>query len=162
MSLPSAAFDATKSIYAGKSIIQLKIGASTLVFESTKLGHKDNREYKTIDRPDANGVVRPVRRVCIKGAEEFTYMLDEAKRLVDDLFSGSLSGLVTGTATIWEPDPADASGAVALKSQDDFACNITRDGDLNFGDGDFTKVAIKISSLVAGDVTFDADADITS
>lgn len=161
MSLPTAAFDATKSIYAGKSVIQLKIGASTVVFESTKLSHKDNREFKMIERPDANGVLRVVRKVCTKGAEVFTYQLDEAKRLVDDLFSGALSGIVTATATIWEPDPSDASGTVALKSEDDFACDITRPDDLNFGE-DFTKVGIAISSHKAGDVTFTTDADTTS
>lgn len=129
-----------------------------LVFESRKLDHKDNREFKTIERPDTNGVLRPVRKVCVKGAEEFMYELDEAKRLVTDLFSGALSGIKEGTATIWEPDPSDASGKVALKSDTDFSCDITRDGDIKFGDSDFTKVQIKISSRKSGDVLFTADA----
>lgn len=158
MSVPTAPFDIAKSIYAGRSVIQLKIGESTVTFESIKLEHADNREFKTIERPDANGVMRPVRRVCVKGAEEFTYMLDEAKRLVTDLFSGALSGIVAATATIWEPDPSDATGKVALKSEADFPCDVMRAENLKFGDGDFSKVGIKIASKKAGDVQWTPDA----
>jgi hypothetical protein len=234
MPLPSAPFDAAKSLYAGRSIIQLKlspavtgvtgatdtltflaahgltvgqqiqfnsgtgftglaagtsyfvvavpstttmkvsstaggsaiaVGTSSagsftpvLVFESRKLDHKDNREFKTIERPDSNGVNRVVRKICIKGAEEFIYELDEGKRLVTEIFSGALSGIKEGTATIWEPDPSDATGKVALKSDTDFACDVTRDGDLKFGDGDATKAQIKLSSRKQGDVIFTADA----
>lgn len=127
------------------------------VFESRKLSHKDNREFKMIERPDAKGVLRVVRKVCVKGAEEFTYEVDEAKRLVTEIFQGALSGIREGTATIWEPDPADAAGKTALKSDVDFSCDITREGDLNFGDGDFTKAQLKLSSRKAGDVIFVAD-----
>jgi hypothetical protein len=233
MPLPSAPFDAAKSLFAGKSIIQLKLlpqttgvtaatdtltktahgfgvgqalvfvsgtgfsgltagntyyvtavpsadtfklaaspGGSAIsvgtssagvfqpvsVFESRKLAHKDSREFKTIDRPDAQGILRPVRKVCIKGAEEFTYELEEPKRLVTELFGGALSGFREGTATIWEPDPADASGKVALKSESDFACDVTREGDLTFGDSDFSRATIRIASRKSGDVLWTVDA----
>lgn len=129
------------------------------VFESRKLSHKDNREFKMIERPDSAGVLRVVRKVCTKGAEEFIYELDEAKRLPSELFQGALSGIREGTATIWEPDPSDATGKAALKSDEDFSCDITRDGDANFGDGDFTKVQIKIASRKSGDVLFTVDGN---
>lgn len=234
MALPTAPFDTTKSIFAGKSILQLKllpavtgvtaatdtltktahgyavnqalvfnsgtgftglvaattyyvtavpsadtfklsatlggsaisVGTSTVgsftpvyVFESRKLDYKDGREYKTLERPDSAGVLRVARKVCTKGAEEFVYEIDEAKRLLTDLFGGKLAGLATGTATIWEPDSDDASGKVALKSETDFSCDLVRDGDLKFGDGDFTKAQIKIASRKAGDVTWTVDGN---
>ncbi len=233
MPLPTAPFDVTKSLYAGLSVLQLKllpaftgvtgatdtltflathnltvgqqlqynsgtgftgltagngyfvvavptnttakisatpggaaiaVGTSTAgvfqpvsVFETRKLTHKDNRQFRTIDRPDAKGVVRPVRKITVSGAESFVYECDEAKRLAAEIFQGALSGVREGTATIWEPDPTDASGKVALKSDVDFACDITRDGDLNFGDGDATKAMISINSRKAGDVNFAVD-----
>jgi len=129
------------------------------VFETRKVDHKDNRQFKTIDRPDVLGVVRPARKFTISGAESFIYELDEAKRLVAEIFQGALSGIREGTCTIWEPDPTDASGKVALKSDADFACDITRDGDLKFGDGDATKAQIAINSRKAGDVIFTVDGN---
>lgn len=129
------------------------------IFESRKLTHRDNREFKTIERPDAQGVLRTVRKVCVKGAEEFIYEVDEAKRLVTEIFQGALSGIREGTATIWEPDPSDATGKVALKSDTDFAVDITREGDGNFGDGDFTKLQLKLSSRKNGDVLWTADGN---
>lgn len=130
------------------------------IFESRKLGHKDNREFKSLPRPDAAGINRTVRKVCVAGSEEFTYEVDEAKRLVSEIFQGALSGIRLGTATIWEPDPEDASGKVALKSDTDFPCDITREGDLNFGDSDFTKAMLKISSRKLGDVLWAVDGDV--
>ncbi len=127
------------------------------VFESRKLSHKDNREFKEIQRPDSKGVLRTVRKVCVKGSEEFTYEVDEAKRLVSEIFQGALSGIREGTCTIWEPDPSDATNKVALKSDTDFACDITRDGDLGFGDGDASKAMLKITSLKSGDVLWTVD-----
>ena len=235
MPLPTAPFDVTKSLYAGLSVIQLKllpaftgvtgatdtltflaahnltvgqqlqynsgtgftgltastgyfvvavpstttakisatpggaaiaVGTSTAgvfqpvsVFETRKLSHKDNRQFKTIDRPDAKGVVRPARKFVISGAETFMYEVDEAKRLVSEIFQGALSGIREGTCTIWEPDPTDASGKVALKSDTDFACDITRDGDMNFGDGDATKCQLAINSRKTGDVLFTVDGN---
>lgn len=127
------------------------------VFETKKVTHKDNREFKVIERPDGKGVLRPVRKICVKGAESFIYEVDEAKRPVTELFGGALSGIKDGTATLWEPDPSDAAGKVALKSDVDFPCDITRDGDETFGDGDATRVQISINSRKAGDVIFAVD-----
>lgn len=160
MALPTAPFDAAKSLFSGLSIIKITIGEDDFVFESRKLGHKDNREYKMIERPDAKGVLRVVRKVCVKGAEEFIYEADEAKRLVTDLFAGSLSGLIEGaTVQIWNPDPSDATGKVSLSSEA-FSADIVREGDWTAGDGDFTKPQIKISSRKAGDVTWTVDANV--
>lgn len=161
MPLPTAPFDIAKSIFAGLSVVQIKIAEQTYAFETTKVVHKDGREYGTIVRPDAKGVQRPVRRFVTKGAEVFSFSVDEAKRLVSDLFGGGLSGLTGATATIWEPDPNDATGKVALKSEVDFPCDVTRDGDLTFGDNNATTTTIAITSLKAGDVAWTADADLT-
>lgn len=156
--MPTAPFDATKSLYAGRSIISFTpSGGAAKVFESIKVTHKDNRKYTYVKRPDSAGVLRPVRGVCVEGAEEFIYTVDEAKRLLSDLFSGSLTGIVNGVATIWEPDPSDTGGNVALKSETGFSCQLVRDADVTFGDGKVTDAQIKICSLKTGDVTWTAD-----
>lgn len=126
------------------------------VFESKKLGHKDNRVFSKIDRPDAKGALRPARKWVKEGAESFVFEVDELKRVPAELFDGALSGIKEGTCTIWKPDPDDASGKVALKSDTDFKCDITRDGDLNFED--VNTASISINSRKAGDVQFTPDA----
>lgn len=127
-----------------------------LVFESRLLDSKNQQENKEILRPDGSGVLRKVRIVTTKREESFSFEMDEAKRLLS-VFSGALSGLVTATCTIWLPDPSDASGNVALKSENDFACTVYRDGDLKFGDGDFTKPTIMIESTKPGSIAWTVD-----
>jgi hypothetical protein len=127
-----------------------------LVFESRLLDSKADQENKDITRPDSSGILRKVRSVTTKREESFMFEMDEAKRLLG-IFSGSLSGLVTATCTLWLPDPADSTGNVSLKSETDFACTVYRDGDLKFGDGDFTKANIMIESNKAGSITWTAD-----
>lgn len=158
MSMPSAPFDTTKSLFNGRSVIAFTpTGGSVVTFESIKLDHKLEQEFQHIVRPDSLGVQRRVRSVLTKHFESFVYQVDEAKRLLSDLFSSSLSGIVSGTVQIWEPDPSDTGGKVALKSES-FACTLQRDGDLKFGDGDFTKAQIAIISNKTGAVTWTADA----
>lgn len=233
MALPTAPFNAAKSIFAGKSVIQLKIapaltgvtaatdtittgaahglsvgqqvifnsgtgftglvggtayfvvlvptattfkisatsGGAALtpgtssagsfqpvqIIESRLLKHGDDAEYKEIQRPDSSGILRTVRKVKTKGGETWKFEMDEAKRIVD-VFSGALAGFVTATATLWLPDPQDASGYVALKSETDFTCTIGRDGELGFGDSDFTKATLMLTSTKQGPVLFTADA----
>lgn len=234
MPLPSAPFDAAKSIFAGLSVIQLKllpqlsgvtaatdtltkvahglqvgqlvqfvsgtgftglvagtnyfvvaapsadtfklaatkagaaiaVGTSTdgvfapvAVFEVEQLDDDPEQEEKELQRPDAAGVLRTVRTVQTKSVEKFTFGLSEVKRLLE-IFGGALSGRVNGTATIWIPDPDDASGKVSLKSEDDFACVITRDGKLTFGNSDFSKASIRLKSLKTGPIAWTADATV--
>lgn len=156
--MPTAAFDVTKSVYAGRSVISFTpTGGAAKVFESIKVDYKDDSEYAYVYRPDSLGVQRPVRKVKTKGGEHFTYMVDEAKRLLSDLFSSSLSGIVQGTAIIYEPDPTDTGGNVALKSES-FACALVLNNGLGFGDGKVTTAEIDIQSLKAsGSVTWTAD-----
>lgn len=85
--------------------------------------------------------------------------MDEAKRLLE-IFDGNLAGRVTGTCTMWLPDPDDATGYVALKSENDFAVTVTRDGDTKFGDGDFTKPSINIESNKQGAISWTADSAV--
>lgn len=129
------------------------------VFESIKIDSKLEQETKDILRPDARGVQRKARTVTVKEQESFDYVVDEAKRLLG-VFSGSLAGRVTGYATIYTPDPDDVSGKCALVSETDFACTVTRTGDMTFGDGDFTKPSIHIESNKVGAVTWTADASV--
>lgn len=131
-----------------------------LVFEAAKLEDDPEQEIKTLSRPDARGVMRAVRGVRTKGQEKWTFELDEVKRLLP-LFSGALIGVKSGTCTLWIPDVDDASGKCALKSENDFACQVSRDGKMGHGGGDFSKATIKIESRKAGDVTWTADATIT-
>ena len=230
MALPTSPFDATKSIFAGLSVIQLKlspalsgvtsatttvtktahglvdgqqviyvsgtgwtgltasnvyyvgfltadtftlsatkggaaiaVGTSTvgvfqpvIVFEAAQIDDDPDQEIKALERPDAKGTLRKVRQVRTKASDKWTFGLDEVKRLLS-IFSGALSGRVTGTCTLWLPDVDDASGKCALKSMTDFACTVTRDGKVTFGGGDFSKATIKIESNYAGDMAWTAD-----
>jgi hypothetical protein len=159
MPLPTAPFDPAESIFAGLSIIQIKIGATTHVFESKMLKHKLDQEVKHIERPDSKGILRRVRTVITKQFESWQFELDEAKRVLV-LFDDALAGRVDAECTLWIPDPDDEAGKVALKSQELFACSILRDGDLDFGNSEFTKATITIESNEQAAVTFEPDADI--
>jgi hypothetical protein len=159
--LPSCPFDAAKTIFAGLSIVQLKIGETTLIFEASQLDDDPEQETKSLPRPDAKGVLHNARTVETKANEKWTFGLDEVKRLLD-IFGGTLRGRKEATVTLWVPDPDDETGTVALKSEDDFPGTVTRDGKITFGNSDFSKATIKIESRKVGDVTWTADADITS
>lgn len=157
MSLPTSPFDASKSIFAGLSVIQLKIGVTTYVFEASNLDDDNEQEIKSVQRPDSSGTLRKARTVQTKANEKWTFGLDEVKRLLD-IFGGHLRGRKSATCTLWIPDPDDASGKVALKSEDDFPVTVSREGKLSFGNSDFSKVSILIESNKIGDVTWTADA----
>jgi hypothetical protein len=153
----------TAKISATSGGAAITVGTSTVgvlqpvqVFESRKLDSKLQQENKEILRPDASGILRKVRIVTTKREESFMFEMDEAKRLLD-IFGGALSGLVNATCTLWMPDPSDTSSNVALKSETDFACMVYRDGDVKFGDGDFTKPNISIESLKSGSLAWTAD-----
>jgi hypothetical protein len=161
MPLPSSPFNAALSIFNGLSIIQLKIGATTLVFEATKLEDNPTQEIKYLERPGFDGVLRKVRAVRTKGYEEWTFDLQEVKRLLA-IFNGSLIGAVNATCTLWVPDVNDASGTVALESEADFNCFVTRDGKISHGGGAFSDATIKIESRKTGDVVWTKDAVYSS
>lgn len=159
--LPSAPFNAALSIFNGLSIIQLKIGGTTLVFEATKLEDNPTQEVKSLERPGFDGVLRKVRDVRTKGYEEYTFDLQEVKRL-PAIFGGALIGAVAATATLWIPDVADPSGTVALQSEADFACLVSRDGKMAHGGGNYSEATIKIESRKKGDITWTKDAVYSS
>lgn len=159
MPLPTSPFDTAKSIFAGLCVLQVKIGLTTLTFESKMLKHKLDQELKHIERPDSAGVLRRARTVITKQFESWQFEVDEAKRVVS-FFSGALAGRVDATITIWTPDPDDAAGKVALKSEVDFACSITRDGDLDFGNSEFTKATINVDSNETHAIIFVVDGDV--
>jgi hypothetical protein len=156
--LPSAPFDVAKSLFAGMIIVQLKAGETTHVFESKLLKHKIDQEKKKIQRPDRKGVLRTVRTIVTKQDESLSLECDEAKRL-PAIFSGALAGNVGGvTATVWMPDPADDTGKVALKSEDNFKCSVIRDGDLDFGNSELSKCNLVIESEADHLIVFTPDA----
>ncbi len=161
MSLPSAPFDPANSIFNGLSIIQIKIGANTYVYEATQLEDDPEQEVKVLTRPNSKGVVRPARRVQIKANEKWTFALDEVKRLLE-IFSGKLRGTVQAQVTLWIPDVDDANNKCALKSQELFNATITRDGKLTFGNSDFSKTSIRIESDDDDDITWTKDAVIAA
>lgn len=232
MPLPTAPFDATKSIFAGLSVIQLKllpqltgvtaattviskaghtlvtgqlvqfvsgtgftglvagtnyfvrdvvagvsfglaatkggaaiaVGTSTVgvfapvsVFEVATLDDDPEQEVKYLKRPDAKGKLRTARSVETSATEKWMFALDEVKRLLE-VFDGKLRGRKSATCTMWIPDPDDAAGTVALKSQADFPCTVSRDGKLTFGGSEFSKSSIKLESTHTDDVSWTADA----
>jgi len=154
----------TFSVSATKGGSAIAVGTSTVgvfqpvsVFEVADLTDDPEQETKSLERPDAAGVLRKVRTVETKANEKWTFGLDEVKRLLE-VFSGSLRGRKNATCTLWVPDPDDAANTVALKSETDFSCTITRDGSMKFGSQEFSKAAIKIESNKLGNVTWTADA----
>lgn len=161
----TAAPDAdTFKVSATKGGTAITVGTSTIgvidpvvIFEAKKLDSEAANEEKPLERPDSTGKLRIVRRIISKQEESFTFEIDEPKRLLK-LFSGALSDLITGTATLWIPDPQDAAGKVALKSEKDFACAITREAALSFGGQEYTSASIKLSSNKQGAITWTADA----
>lgn len=126
------------------------------VFGSKLLTSKLEQEEKPLERPDSAGIIRKVRKVLTKQQESFTFEVDEVKRLLS-IFGSALAGRVTATATLYCPDPDDASGKVSLKSEDDFSCTVTRDGDLQIGNSEFSKATFNLESNKLGAITWTAD-----
>ena len=141
----------------------ITVGTSTvgvfqpvLVFEAADLGDDPEQEIKYLDRPDYQGVTRHARATELKGFEKWTFGLDEVKRLLS-IFGGALRGRKSGTCTLWIPDPTDQTGKVALKSENDFAMSVMRDGKMEHGNSAYSKTTIRIDSLKSGNVTWTAD-----
>lgn len=142
----------------------IAVGTSTVgifrpvtIFGAKLITNKLEQEVKDLERPDSAGVIRKARSVLTKQNESFPFEIDEVKRLLT-IFNGSLAGRVTGNATIYCPDPDDASGNVSLKSEADFACTVTRDGDLPMGNSEFSKATLNIeSNKTTGAITWTAD-----
>jgi hypothetical protein len=129
------------------------------IFEATKLDDEPESEVKHLPRPDARGVIRNVRSVRTKSVEKFKFDLDEVKRL-RELFGGAMVGRKEGTCTLWVPDVDDDTGKCALKSENDFACTVSRDGNISHGGGEFSKSTIMIESNKTGDITWSADVSV--
>ncbi|MBC2592697.1 hypothetical protein H5P28_00325 [Ruficoccus amylovorans] len=133
--------------------------SAAAVFEATKVDSKLSEEKKHIERPDKKGVLRKQRTVTTRSDESFVFDVQEVKRLLD-IFGGSLTGSARVSVTLWIPDPDDATGKVALKSEDNFPATISREGDLSFGGGEFSQSNILIESNKPGAITWTADAAV--
>jgi hypothetical protein len=158
----SAATD-TFGLSATKGGTAIAVGTSSAgifqpvhVFESILLTSKMDQQLGNIMAPDSSGILRKAREWVKSQAENFPFDLLEVKRLTD-IFDGSLAGRKTGTASLWIPDPDDVTGVIALKSETDFACTVTREGDLPLGNSEASKTSINISSNKAGAVTWTED-----
>jgi hypothetical protein len=159
--MPRSPFNPALSIFNGLSVIELKVGSTSYVFEATKLEDNPTQETKYIERPGMDGVVRKVRAVRTKGYELWTFDVQEVKRLLD-IFGGATIGLVNATCTLFIPDVADPTGTVALVSESDFPCLVTRDGKVGYGEGKFSDATIKIESLKTGDVQWTKDTVVST
>lgn len=133
--------------------------SAAAVFEAKKIDSKLSEEKKHLEMPDKKGVLRKARTVVTKSDESFVFEVPEVKRLLD-IFGGSLAGSVKVAVTIWIPDPDDATGKVALKSEDNFAATISREGDVSFGGSEFSQANILIESNKLGAVTWTPDATV--
>lgn len=127
------------------------------IYEAAKLEDDPESEMKYLDRPDARGRLRHARGVETKAFEKWMFDLDEVKRVLE-IFSGKMRGRKNGTCTLWIPDPDDATGKVALKSEADFPVIVSRDGKITHGDSNFSKAVIKIESSADDDVSWTKDA----
>ena len=130
----------------------------TEIFGSKLLTSKLTQEEKAYERPDAGGVIREARTVLTKQTESFTFEIDEVKRL-PLIFNGGLAGRVTGDAVLYCPDPDDETGSVAMKSEE-FACTITRDGDLPIGNSEFSKATFNLKSNKLGIIEWETDVAV--
>jgi hypothetical protein len=159
--LPRSPFNAAESIFNGLSIIQLTFGSTVLVFEATKLEDNPTQEVKSLERPGLDGIVRKARSVRTKAYETWTFDLQEVKRLMD-IFNGAVIGLEVGTCQLFIPDVADPTGEVAMVSEANFPCQVSRDGKMAHGDSKYSEASIKIESLKAGDIQWTKDEVVST
>ena len=84
MALPTSPFAVADSIYAGKSVVSLKIpaGGSAIVFETYKLENDYSIQEKSIKMPGTDGVLRKVRSQTTEEDDNWKFALPEAKRLL--------------------------------------------------------------------------------
>lgn len=130
-----------------------------LVFEALQLDNQVQQSEYEFKRPDSAGVNRVVRNVLVEQQESYVFNTDQAKRL-PKLFGGSLVGRRTILATLYVPDPDDASGKVALKSEADFSATLITEGNVTFGNRQGTIPNIRIKSNKQGAITWTRDATV--
>lgn len=130
-----------------------------LVFEALQLDTQVSQSEYEFKRPDSAGVNRVVRNVLTDQQEAFVFNTDQAKRL-PKLFGGALVGRRTILCTLYVPDPDDASGYVALKSEADFSATLITEGNVTFGNRQGTIPNLRIKSNKQGGLTWTRDATV--
>lgn len=122
---------------------------------------KGEIEMETYEEPDDEGVLRTVDQREKSNKESMEFEMPEALRSLE-LFDGKLFGMVDGTATLFAPDPQrQAANTIALVSEEDFACQLSSNGDAKLGGG-FTHPALKLTSLKAGGIKYQTAAQIVA
>ena len=161
MLLPSASYDATKTVAGRQSILVITpSGGSALNLLVKLLDFDGSLELGRNSAPGASNGPAFTARVWEKSRTEMLKVETEEIEKINTLL-GSLTGLKHGTCTAYIRDPDDAASKVAYKS-DDFACSIYRDpASMRFSGDDLTKITLIIESRKDGAITWTADADVT-
>jgi hypothetical protein len=71
-------------------------------------------------------------------------------------------GKKDGTCSLWIPDVDDPNGTVAMQSESNFACTVTRDGKIAHGGGNYSEATIKIESRKIGATQWTKDGIYSS
>jgi hypothetical protein len=142
----------------------ISVGTSTVgvfepveVFGAKVLTDKPEQDTKSYEYPDSEGVSREVRTIVTRQVQSWTFTSGEIKR-ISRLFGGGMMGFVSAKATLYNPDPSDASGTVSMKSENKFPCTLTRDGDITIGNSEFSEMTLTLKGNKLGKVIFTPDA----
>lgn len=128
------------------------------VVEAKNLDDDPESEAKPLTYPGRDGVLRLRRSPDIKALEKWMFDLLEFLR-IREISGGAFRFSKTGTVTMWLPDVDNPDTAIALKSEEDFAVKVSRDGKISHGNGEFSKTTIKVESLEDHDIAWDRDVD---
>ncbi len=140
----------TDIVFAKAHILGLK--------EITTKGEIENDTY---EEPGEDGVLYTVDSRQKSAKESAEFESPETLRKLE-LFDGKLFGQISGTATLFTPDPQrQAANTVALVSEEDFPCTLSSNGDTKLGGG-FSTAPLKLTSLKPGGITYQAAAQIVA
>ena len=129
------------------------------VFEAQELDNQLAQSEYDFKRPDSSGINRVVRNVITEQQESWVYATDMAKRLIA-LWGGGMFGRRPILCTLYVPDPDDASGYCALKSEADFAATLLSEGGVKHGGRVGSIPNLRIKTNKQGVVTWTKDASV--
>jgi hypothetical protein len=130
------------------------------IVESSKIDNQVQQNTFQFRRNDDGGRSRIVDEYITQDDETFVIVLDMAKRLLR-LFGGALGGSVSCTVTSYVRSPRDATGTVAMKSEDNWPATLTRNRSETLGGGQGTLPELRLRSNKEGYITWEADADVS-
>jgi len=160
LTLPTAAYDPTKSVIGRQSILAITIATVTTNLLVNYVGHEPGLEIGETQAPGANNGPAFTDRIWEKSRKELLKFKTKEVKKVGALL-GSLSGSKSGTCTAYIRDPDDST-TVALKT-DDFPCTIYGDtGEAAFSGDNPTELTLVVRSRKDGAITFTPDVAVSA